>query len=851
MFERRRKKESVLGEILRHVEKPGRYTGGEWNAIRKPLRQVEVKVALAFPDLYEIGMSYIGQKILYFILNARPEISAERVFAPWPDMERELRARRVPLFSLENRIPLREFDIVGFSLLYELNYSNVLTMLDLGGIPLFSRDRGRDDPLVVAGGPAAFNPEPLAEFFDMFLLGDGEEAFPEIIRVFRTWKKEDGRDREKLLERMASVQGVYVPSFYAPYSPGGSPLLAVKPVGPVPARIKKRLLLRFAEAPFPEEVVVPNIQVVFDRVAVEAARGCPQNCRFCQAASIYFPHRPKRPSAVVSNAVRSILSTGYEDLSLTALSVSDYPYLEKVMASLMAALGGRHVSLSLPSLRPGGLTTMMMEEILRVRKTGFTLVPEAGTERLRRVINKNLTEEEIHAAVENAFSRGWNLIKLYFMIGLPTETEEDLEGIGELVKDIVAAGRKILGHTPKIHLSVNGFIPKPHTPFQWMPMDTEARLKEKYGFLLARIKRYPSVRLKRNAPAQSALEAVFSRGDRILTRVLHRAWRKGARFDGWSDTFRNSLWEEAFSEEGVDPAVYLGRLDPEVKLPWDHVDTGIKKSLLRREWDRALRGEPSPPCGDRDCGECRGCRFPVSPGESMDTDVSPPGSLPAYIGERTEKTHRYRASYSKTGEARFLSHRDLCSILQQGMRRACVPVAYSRGFHPKMHVSYSPALPLGMEGKEEWLEFKSCYLIPIDAFLSGVNQKLPKGIVFHALSRLEEEAPSFHKAIRAFVYSLDLGDRSIRMAVEKLVPGITHEEDYYRAVQSLVDAFIEKTGEAGMGAVSVDRCRGRFFFTLYPKDGKSLRPQEVAERIFGIRDAVFAMTREAVRFAGD
>ncbi|MGZ5498747.1 MAG: TIGR03960 family B12-binding radical SAM protein, partial [Candidatus Aminicenantales bacterium] len=456
----------TLARVLTRVEKPGRYVGGEWNEIRKDPARARTKVALAFPDVYEIGMSYLGQKILYALLNRDRDILAERVFAPWPDLERELRAAGIPLASLENGLPLREFDIVGFSLLYELNYSNVLTILDLGGIPLTSAERGEDDPLVIAGGPAAFNPEPVADIFDLVFLGDGEEGFPEIVRTVADTSRR-GLSRRERLRELARIEGAYIPSLYRAVAAEGSPLVVPQPQEEgVPAVIRKRQVKDFSHSAFPEKIVVPGLRVVFDRVAIEAARGCPQSCRFCQASTLYFPHRPKDPEVIYRTALRSLRQTGYEDLSLSALSIGDHPQLEATVGALMDALAREKISISLSSLRPGRLSRELVKNILKVRKTGFTLVPEAGTDRLRAVINKDLDGDEIREALTLAFEGGWQLVKLYFMAGLPTETDEDLAGIVGLVRDTLDLGRSILGSTPRVHVSLSSFIPKPHTPFQ-------------------------------------------------------------------------------------------------------------------------------------------------------------------------------------------------------------------------------------------------------------------------------------------------------------------------------------------------------------------------------------------------
>ncbi len=834
---------SDLEDILRKVEKPGRYLGGEWNAVKKDPNRVSMKVALAFPDLYEVGMSYLGQKILYHILNTQPDILAERVFAPWKDFEREMKAKNMPLFSLENRIHLDKFDIVGFSLLYELNYSNILTMLSLGRIPLFSRERGLESPLVIAGGPAAFNPEPLADYFDLFMIGDGEEAFLEIIQSYSALKMKS-RDKISILEELAKIRGVYVPSLYRPYQPENISLLAVKANEWAPEKIKKRVFFPFHRAPFPEDIVVPHIDVIFDRVAWEVARGCPQNCRFCQASSIYFPPRVKGPSAVVKGILNSLQSTGYDAVSLSSLSVSDYPYLDGIIQSLMEDLEKKKVSLSLSSLRPKGLTSDIVENIGKVRKTGFTLVPEAGTERLRAVINKCLGNDEIWEAAENAFEKGWQRLKLYFMIGLPTEREEDLSGIVSMVEEINRIGKRILKKSPQINLSISAFIPKPHTPFQWLPMETENSLHKKYGHVLSRLKKYSSVRLKRDILERSFLEGVFSRGDRRLNAVLLRAWESGARFDSWNDEFRFPIWENAFESANLDFREYLSKLNTQSVLPWDHIDTGFEKNHLLGELKLALDEKPSPSCSEKDCAACQGCSFPKFTQDRMDEALSPIEKDVPHVGEITEDVIRYRASFRKRNSARFLSHMDLNNLIQQGFRRAGISVNYSQGFHPKMLISYPPALPLGMEGKEEWIEFKSSFAFAEDEFVSRINEFMIDGIEFFGLNRLDETEPRMNKRIKAFVYSLDLQQDKVVTAVKSLSASGNEGESYHDVVKRLVEDYRKKDGGNSLEKIHVDEKEEKLYIFIRNVPQRGKKPQDIASALLNLENPVFFMVRE-------
>ncbi|MEW5954353.1 MAG: TIGR03960 family B12-binding radical SAM protein [Bacillota bacterium] len=597
--------EQKLKQLLSRVQKPARYVGGEWNSVTKDWDQTDFKTVFAFPDVYEVGMSHLGLQILYSVVNSRDDLLMERVFAPWPDMELLMRENSLPLFSLESGRPLGDFDLIGFTLQYELSFTNVLNMLNLSGLPLRSRDRVEGRPLVVAGGPCAFNPEPLAEFIDLFVIGEGEEVLLELIDACRE-KRGRSVSRRELLTSLARLPGVYVPSLYKPVYDSGGNLLRVEPRGAAGPAVRKRVVADLDSAPFPGRPIVPNLGVVHDRMVLEVQRGCTRGCRFCQAGVIYRPVREKSPATLFRQAEDLVGSTGWDEISLTSLSTADYSRVREVVTGLLDSYGGRRINVSLPSLRVDAFSVDLAREAQRVRKATLTFAPEAGTQRLRDVINKGVTGEDLLEAVSSAFSAGWHGVKLYFMIGLPTETDEDIEGIARLARLVVEAGERRCRSKGrlKVTVSVSSFVPKSHTPFQWEPQDSMAELRRKQQLLREKL-RHRRIVFNYHDPGVSFLEAVLARGDRRLGDVLEEAWRRGARFDGWTEMFDYKRWQEAFDALGINPESYARRrFGYDDVLPWDHIDAGVSRKYLVQEHRQALEVKTTPDCRQ---GRCPGC----------------------------------------------------------------------------------------------------------------------------------------------------------------------------------------------------------------------------------------------------
>jgi radical SAM family uncharacterized protein/radical SAM-linked protein len=734
---------------LSFLKKPSRYVNHEINAVFK---DASVKVVLAFPDIYEIGMSHLGLKILYKIINDLPFASAERAFSPWTDLEAEIKKNSLFLTSLESGRPLRDFDIVGFSLQYELSYTTVLNMLHLGGIPVKTGDRitgsGRDGyPLVIAGGPCTVNPAPMSPYIDAFLIGDGEDAIVDILDIFYSCKTQGDGGKESLLKAFAEIQGIYVPSIH-------------RSNGSV---VKRRIVPSLDNAPFPDSPVVPYTSIVHDRINVEVLRGCTMGCRFCQAGMIYRPVRERNPEKTLELAEAALKNTGYAEVAFTSLSTGDYSCLLQIIQEFNRRFSKDRIAISLPSLRVASINRDILREMRTVRKTGFTIAPEAGTERLRKVINKNFSEEDYEASLCALFEEGWNNLKLYFMIGLPTESEEDMKAIAEMALKALKIAKRYSKRFININVGVSPFVPKAHTPFQWCGQESYAKLRGKKSYLKEILTR-KGLHVKGHDVDMSLLEAAFARGDEQTAPLIEKAWALGCRLDGWSEVFDFEKWKRAMDETGTD-AMEVARktfILPDA-LPWDNIDIGITKNFLWREYQAALSGEITADCRKvcHDCGlECNKNfngqhSSAVSPGIDVGQQ-SIRGNLP---GMRF-KPVRIRVEYSKTGRLRYLSHLELIMLVQRSIRRAEFPLEYSRGFNPSPRISFGPPLSVGTAGLREYFDMEVVPPFDLTDNRLRINRLLPDGFCVTDMVAVPLKSESLDSFISRYEYEVKGADIS-------------------------------------------------------------------------------------------
>lgn len=847
--------------ILPRVSKPGRYLGNEVNVVHKPFDQVELRVALAFPDVYEMGMSYLGFDILYHLLNHEPWMVVERVYAPWVDMEEALRRYGIPLFSLESKRSLADFDIIGFTLQYELHYPTLLNMLDLAGIPLRARERQALRPIVLGGGPCAFNPEPLAEFVDAFLIGDGEEAVLEIASAVLAAKRE-GLDREQALLRLAGVPGVYVPRFYGPVTNGQGRQQSVSPLrNDVPEKVQARVVERLKPEHYPTAPLVPLIGIAHDRLTIEVMRGCTRGCRFCNAGFIYRPVRERSVEDILYQAKEGIARSGFDEVSLLSLSTSDYSQLRPLLEGLSAAFKEKMVSISFPSLRPECFTKEMAQFASGVRKSGLTLAPEAGTPRLRAVINKTNTNEDLLRAAELAFSAGWTVIKLYFMVGQPTETDEDLQGIAALINEVASIARRY-GQGNRVNVSLSPFVPKPHTPFQWEEQSDRATMNDKIHRVCGLV-RAKNVHISWRDPNVAFVEGILARGDRRLGAAIEQAWRNGARLEGWSELFEVQRWEDAFARTGIDPAWYLGPRALDGPLPWDHIDKGVNKRFLVAERLKAATATETSDCRLDHCHGC-GLMAHMACKELMARQQVPGPMVPSpashFYGRGRKRAapapapvvpRLMRMRYRKRGLARFLSHLDVVRVFERAFARAGIQLAYSQGFNPRPKIAYGPALAVGHESEAEYLDFQYVHA-PHANLAMLLGAQLPDGLEIMEIRPLYGKGSSLTALITLAEYEVTFLEGAPRQSLAERAAALL-AEPAIRVQRQKAEGSVEVDIRPFLRRIEVRKDGQELFLQLGLDNGKTARVEEVLAALLQCSDQELppmsvVRTRLAVNF---
>jgi radical SAM family uncharacterized protein/radical SAM-linked protein len=792
-------------------------------------------------------MAHLGTRILYGLGNDLEGVQVERVFLPGQDLLALLREKGLPLPTLESRTPLAQCHILGFTLQSELTYTNILTILHAAGIPLYARDRLDNDPVILGGGPCAFNPEPLAEFFDLFYLGDGERQWVEMLSALREQVRSVA-DRAEKIEALKGLPGVYCPGDFEPhYGPDG----AITKIGSKEgsASVGPSIIESLDVGLPPASFIVPFLAPIHDRINIEATRGCTRGCRFCHAGMVYRPTREREARSLLEAVEEALELTGYEDLALTSLSIGDYGPLDEVLETVMDRYGPDRVSMSLPSMRIGGLTPSVAKQIQRVRRTGFTIAPEAGTERLRKVINKDFTDEEILQTARWVFGHGWEAVKLYFMIGLPSETEEDLDGIVQL-------SRAIAGETPgkaKVTVNISPFVPKSHTPFQWVAQDPEPELKRKLDQLQKKL-RGGKIQVRWSRTDQALLEAALARGDRRMARVIEAAWRSGAAMDGWEEHFDWSIWNEAFIRAGVDPCWFAAReRDTKEILPWDHISCGVSRDFLLSEYEKSLAAEVTPDCRDAGCRACGVCTpeqikaLPPLRSGQMGSDMTLP---PRQAAQEADKPlRRVRIVFNKRGDLRFLGHLEMARMFERACRRARIPLSFTGGYSPKPRITFALSLPTGTEALAEWLDLELSEALPPEDVMNKLNDQLPSGIRVVESWKVPVDVPALNGRVRFMNYEAllpeswkDLDEKIQDLMNRPKVPVVRVRKGKERTLD-LKDYLFS------MG--SPDDRTLTFSLALKGEEG-SARPQEVLQALLGnYKDGLtdVRLTRTSLTFA--
>ncbi len=784
--------------LLHRVQKPGRYVGGEYNAIHRPWPEADVHVCLAFPDTYELGMSNFAMTILYDILNQQPDVLAERTYLPAPDMIAEMRAADLPLYTLESYYPVAAFDLLAISTAYEQLYTNTLELLDLAQLPIHSVARDAHDPLVIGGGHGTFNAEPITDFLDAFVIGEGEEVIVDVVEMLRDTLDQP---RDVQLRALLDIPGLYVPRFYtlpdtASDSTADPTSRQVVPLIPeAPARVPKRLVAQLP--PTPVQQLVPNVDVVHNRAVIEIQRGCTRGCRFCQAGSITRPVRERPVEEIEASAAAILEATGYEEIAPLSLSSADHSGIQTLLERFQARFAEQHVTISLPSLRIDSFSVDLADSLSQGRRSGFTVAPEAATDELRNRINKAIPTAQLYDVAEEIFQRGWRTIKLYFMIGLPGETDEDIEAIADIAHEVRRIGRRARGRKSEVHVSASTFVPKPHTVFQWEPLACPEVIERRQAYLKNHI-RGRGLRFMWNDYAETRLEALLGRGDRRLNAVVERAWRLGARFDAWRDWRNFKAWDQAIAEAGLDVDAYLYRRRAEDEVfPWDHLHSGVEKAFLLRDYRRSQRGERLSDCRE----QCHACGILANYGDQWTHAWQCPGLVPdteAALGsrrqpevardlnvarnptspevardltdaERMEPALRHRITFAKRGPLAYVSVLELSRIWERSLRRAGVSLQYSQGFNPRPKLQLASALPVGCGGEAEWLDLWLEEPWPSSQIARALQGMMPSGLDISQVEAIDEDAPPLAECIIAAEYRVWVRETSPALVEEAIV----------------------------------------------------------------------------------